>query len=148
MKTLKGRKAVIVLSDRIDAGSKSSLNDAVASALRSGTIVYSILFYDPDMYRNAAVLTSQRIQKGEVGVLGKDVLRRLSSPTGGRVFEVSKRMPLDKIYEAIEEELRHRYSIGYTPDATASAGYRRVRLTTRNKSLVVEAPEGYYPAVE
>ena len=47
---------------------------------------------------------------------------------------------------AIEEDLRNQYSIGYSPDATAAAGYRRIHLRTKQKGLTVQTREGYYPA--
>ena len=47
-----GRKAVIVLSDGVDMGSKESLEAAIESAQRANTIVYSILFKDDEAYGN------------------------------------------------------------------------------------------------
>jgi von Willebrand factor type A domain len=44
MKKQTGRKAVIVLSDGVDRGSKTSLESAIESAQRADTVVYSIYF--------------------------------------------------------------------------------------------------------
>jgi VWFA-related protein len=44
MKKQQGRKALIVLSDGVDRGSKESLNTAIESAQRADTEVYSIYF--------------------------------------------------------------------------------------------------------
>ena len=46
---------------------------------------------------------------------GKKILERISKETGGHLFEVSKKQPIDQIYSTIKEELRNQYSIGYTP---------------------------------
>ncbi|MGH9530049.1 MAG: VWA domain-containing protein, partial [Terriglobales bacterium] len=69
-----------------------------------------------------------------------------SKETGGRLFEVSKKEPMDQIYSQIEEELRNQYSLGYTPDrSTADApGYRKIELTTKQKGLTVQTRAGYY----
>ncbi|MFY9689669.1 MAG: hypothetical protein WAJ86_07020, partial [Candidatus Acidiferrales bacterium] len=76
---------------------------------------------------------------------GKKVLDRISTQTGGRLFEVSKKMPVDQIYAAIEEELRNQYSLGYSPSpADTGAGYHKIHLTTTNKELTVQARDGYY----
>ena len=84
-------------------------------------------------------------RRGEVD--GRQVLERISRETGGRYFEVSKKQPIDTVYESLEEELRSQYSIGYTPDsANTSDEYRRIHLTTKQKSLVVQTREGYYPS--
>src|SRR6516164_3080419 len=49
-----GRKALIILSDGVDQGSKVSLARAIESAQRANTLVYTILFADPDAYNNVA----------------------------------------------------------------------------------------------
>lgn len=49
-----GRKALIVLSDGVDQGSKVSLSRAIEAAQRSDTLVYTILFTDPQAYNNTA----------------------------------------------------------------------------------------------
>lgn len=49
-----GRKALIILSDGVDQGSKVSLNRAIEAAQRSDTLVYTILFADPQAYNNLA----------------------------------------------------------------------------------------------
>lgn len=46
MKKQQGRKALIILSDGVDHGSKESLADAIEAAQRADTVVYSILFAD------------------------------------------------------------------------------------------------------
>ncbi len=49
-----GRKALIILSDGVDQGSKVSLNRAIEAAQRADTLVYTILFTDPQAYNNMA----------------------------------------------------------------------------------------------
>jgi len=44
MRKQKGRKALIVLSDGVDKGSKESLESAVEAALRADTVIYAIYF--------------------------------------------------------------------------------------------------------
>src|SRR5271166_3570046 len=50
MQKQQGRKAIILLTDGVDQGSKYSLDHAIEAAQRSDTMVYSILFADPDAY--------------------------------------------------------------------------------------------------
>jgi VWFA-related protein len=45
-----GRKALIILSDGVDNASRISLERAIESAQRADTMVYSILFADPEAY--------------------------------------------------------------------------------------------------
>ena len=115
----------------------------VESAQRADTLVYGVLFADPDAYGGMGRRPGMvRIPMDPAD--GKKVLDRISRETGGRFFEVSKRQPIEKVFAAIEEDLRNQYSIGYTPDRTDTAGYRSVHLTAKQKGLIVQTREGYY----
>jgi VWFA-related protein len=146
MKKQAGRKALILLTDGVDTGSKVSLSRAVESAQRSDTLVYGVLFADNEGYGGGGIVFGGRgrIPMGQVD--GKKVLDKISRETGGRFFEVSKRQPIEKVFAAIEEDLRNQYSIGYTPDGTNTSGYRSVHLTAKQKGLIVQTREGYYPS--
>jgi VWFA-related protein len=169
MEKQQGRKAVIVLSDGVDTGSRESLDEAIESAQRANTLVYSILFKDDEAYGNGGGLGRAGISipglggpgigRGGMGgpgrggrrfpeehADGKKVLERISKETGGRFFEVSKKEPVDQIYAQIEEELRNQYSLGYTPDRAnaAESGYHKIQVAARQRDLVVQAREGYY----
>ena len=47
MKKQQGRKALIILTDGVDRGSKTYLESAIESAQRADTVVYSIYFAEP-----------------------------------------------------------------------------------------------------
>jgi VWFA-related protein len=152
-----GRKALIVLSDGVDRGSKETLVDAITAAQRADTVVYSILFADeqhmqnpfggfgggPGMGRHGGGGGGNRFPQGERPD-GKKILDRISRETGGRVFEVSKKQTVDQIYASISEELRSQYNIGYTPAADVASGYHKIHLTTKQKDMTVQARDGYY----
>ncbi len=157
MKKQQGRKALIILSDGVDSGSKESLFSAIESAQRADTVVYSILFKDEEPRDNGRGFGLGGMGRhGGMGGPGgsryprqerpdgKKILERISKETGGRVFEVTKKQPIDEIYSEIEEELRNQYSLGYTPGAEAGAGYHKIVLTTKKNDLVVQTREGYY----
>jgi VWFA-related protein len=127
----------------VDTGSKVSLSSAVEAAQRADTLVCSILFEDAEMYGGGFGRMGGRGQMG--GANGKKVLDQISRETGGRFFEVSKKQTLAKVYDEIDEDLRHQYSLGYSPDRTeAGGGYHKIRLTTKQKGLTVQTREGYY----
>jgi VWFA-related protein len=156
MKKQQGRKALILLTDGVDNGSKTYLNDAIAAAQKSDTLVYSILFADAESYRQpVGGFGGRGMRRGggmgrrpmEQRPDGKNVLRQISKETGGSFFEVSKKTPIDAIYDKIQEELRNQYNIGYTSDKTdPTPGFRAIKLTTRKQGMVVQARQGYYPA--
>jgi VWFA-related protein len=162
MKKQQGRKAVIVLSDGVDRGSKESLETAIATAQQADTVVYSILYKDEEGYGEHRGGFGMGGPMGGGGMGrhgggghrypqesrpdGKKILARISEATGGRLFEVSKKQSVDQIYVQIEDELRNQYSIGYTPDrgGAAEAGYHKLLLATKHKDFVVQTREGYY----
>jgi VWFA-related protein len=166
MKKQQGRKALIVLTDGVDHGSKESLETAIESAQRADTLVYSILFSGDEGGGGRGGFGGPRIGMGgggmgwpgggggggghrrypqEESVDGKKVLERLSRETGAHMYEVSKKESIEEIYARIEEELRHQYSIGYTPDrANPGMGYHKILLTTKQKDLAVQTRDGYY----
>ena len=161
-----GRKALIVLSDGVDQGSKESLETAIESAQRANTIVYSILFKDDEAYGNGGGgfgrtgisipgMGGPGMGRGGMGggrggrrfpeehADGKKVLERISRETGGRLFQVSKKEPVNQIYSQIQEELRNQYSLGYTPNPL-EPGYHKIQVAATKKDLVVQARDGYY----
>jgi VWFA-related protein len=174
LKKQKGRKALIVLSDGVDRGSKETLEHAIETAQRADTIVYSILFVDEEAYSSGGFGRPNGGYGGGGGggpygggpygggggggrrggggpqrfpeerPDGRKILARISSETGGRLFEVTKKQTVDQIYRQIEEELRSQYSLGYTPDSSSGLGYHKLHLTAKQKDLVVQARQGYY----
>ncbi len=154
MKKQSGRKALIMLTDGVDTGSKVSITSAIESAQRADTLVYSILFADRDAYGGGmgrGGFGGPGMGRGRGGGSprrqeehpdGKKVLERLSKETGGGFFEVSKKQTIEKIYDQIQEELRNQYSLGYS--AQAGTGYRKIHLTVKKNGLIVQTRDGYY----
>jgi VWFA-related protein len=158
MRKQTGRKALILLSDGVDTGSKVTLAQSIESAQRADTLVYSILFADPNgngggfggggfggrgMGRHGGMGRPPMANRPD----GKKVLEQISRETGGQFFEVTHKQPINKVFEIIEEDLRNQYNLGYTPDrAEASGGYRHIHLAAKQKGLIVQTREGYYPA--
>jgi VWFA-related protein len=163
-----GRKALIVLSDGVDRGSKESLQSAIEAAERADTSVYCVLFKGVEEdhgnrggfgfpgggggggmggggmgghHRGGG--EGQRYPQEERPD-GKKVLEQIAKETGGRFFEASKKQPLDQIYSSIEEDLRNQYSLGFTPDEADSGGYHKLVLTTKQNDTVVQTRDGFY----
>ncbi|MGA2134513.1 MAG: VWA domain-containing protein [Bryobacteraceae bacterium] len=163
MRKQKGRKAVVVLTDGVDRGSKVSIGEAIEAAQRSDTVVYSIYFASnegagrgfggPGMGRGGGWGRGGGMGRGggrypqEDRPDGKKILRKISKATGGAFAEVTKKDTVDKIYDRFQDELRNQYSLGYVSDqpATESGGYRTISLIVEKKNMTVQTREGYYP---
>ena len=158
MRKQQGRKALILLTDGVDNGSKVPLSQAIESAQRANTLVYSILFegeenqnqqqpfggggFGGGRRRGGGFPPPQQRQRPD----GKRVLEQMSRETGGGFFEVSRKLSIDQIYDRIEEELRNQYNLGFTPENTnAGSGFRRISVTVKQKNMIVQTRQGYYP---
>lgn len=148
MRKQPGRKALIVLSDGVDMSSRVSITEAIEAAQRSDTLVYAIRFFDERARGGFPGFPGGR--RGGDGRIpdvpdGKKILERIAKETGGGYFEVSGKQPITRIFSRIEEELRNQYNLGYTSDTTnAAEGFRKIRVTTKKRGLVVQARDGYY----
>ena len=134
----KGRKAMVLLSDGGDNGSRRTLADAIEQAQRADVQVYSVLYsmFDTLNNNNGAP---------PAGNPGLEALQKLSDSTGGRVFIVGRNNSLRQIYGEIREDLRLQYELGYRPPQdTRPNSYHKIELKTKEKKLTVQARKGYF----
>lgn len=129
-----GRKAIILITDGEDEGSKLSMKDAIEAAQKADAIIYSILYVDRPFYGGF-----------NIGYSGESVLKQMSEETGGRLFTVGGRNTLDAIFGQIQEEMRTQYLIGYTPtNSNKDGSFRKIDLKTHDKNFRVQVRKGYY----
>jgi VWFA-related protein len=128
-----GRKAMILLTDGEDQGSKLKLRDAVEAAQKSDSIVYVLLIADRAAY-------------GFGGYSGDSEMKKMTEQTGGRVIEVGNNQEkLKKAFDQIAAELRSQYNIGYVPtNSTKDGTFRKVEVRPHGKDYRVQARAGYY----
>jgi VWFA-related protein len=121
-----GRKAMLIISDGLDNGSRMHIEEALEAVQETNTIVYGIC-YDQKFF-------------------GCEFLKSLAEPTGGRMFDASKkRKSLGEIYQSIEDELRSQYAIGYVPvNQTHDGKFRKLAVKLDSPGLRVSVRRGYY----
>jgi Ca-activated chloride channel family protein len=133
----KGRKAMVILSDGGDNGSRRSLAEAIEQAQRGDVQIYAILYTMWD--GGSGVGSHTAIDPG------LEALRKLSESTGGRVFAVSRTLSLREIYAQIGEDLRLQYELGYKPPSdTKPDSYHKLELKAKDKKLTVQARKGFF----
>lgn len=188
LKNQTGRKAIVILGDGDDMGSKMTKYQAIRAAQKADASIYCIRIVDESFGKDKS---SHRRFSLPVGLPipgvpgmggpgggggggggqgpggggqgpggggggsgspdrkeGKKNMEDLAAQTGGALFEVSKKQSLKEIYSKIEQELRSQYSLGYTPEATAKEGFRRLKVSVKPKDLIVQARDGYYAGSE
>jgi VWFA-related protein len=127
-----GRKAMILLTDGQDEGSRLKIQDAIEAAQKADSIVYVLLCADRGFY-------------GSIGYSGEGDMKKLTEQTGGRVINVGNKF--DKLKEAFDQiaaELRSQYNIGYTPsNAKLDGGYRKLEIKCK-QNYKIQARAGYY----
>src|SRR5262249_46873067 len=123
-----GRKALVIVTDAFDEGSKLHVQDAIEAAQRTDTVVHILLIGDPRNFR-----------------VDEGAAKKLTDETGGRTIVVSNEKKLEDAFQQISEELRSQYTLGYTSTNSAHDGsYRKIRVETTQKDLEVVTRRGYY----
>jgi VWFA-related protein len=125
-----GRKAMVVLTDGVDQGSRLRLKDAIEAAQKADAICYVLLISDPHW--------------------GSDPheMSEMAEQTGGRVITVNKPDKLPQAFKEISDELRSQYSIGYTPTNEKHDGsFRKIELKSKD-GYKIQARKGYYAPID
>jgi VWFA-related protein len=124
-----GRKALIILTDADDNGSKMRIEDAVEAAQRADTVIHVLVVYD---------------SRGPFGS-NFGAAKKLAEETGGRAIDVRSQKDLLKAFDEISEELRTEYSLGYYPtNPKLDGSYRKLKVELTNKDYKALTRKGYY----
>ena len=133
-----GRKAIIILTDGEDEGSREKIADAIGAANRNNVIIYIVLCADREMYWS----------QGE-GYFGYGYAKRIADETGGRLINVGNNgNKMQAAFQQIQDELRTQYVASYTPsNAKADGTFRKVTVDCHGdagQDLKVQVRKGYY----
>jgi len=127
LSTEAGRKAIVIVTDAQDEGSKVRLEEAIEAAQRTDTVIHILLVADPHFGGNSGVA------------------HKITEETGGRMIVANSEKHLAEAFDQISEELRSQYTLGYYPTNTAHDGkFRKIKIDMANHDLKVLARKGYY----
>lgn len=131
------KKALLIISDGQDNASRYNFGEVRRLMKESDVVVYAV-----------GILDGRDASSAE-GMLGKSFLDELTSVTGGKSFYPETDVEMDEIFERIALELRHQYSIGYTPaDFQTDGKWHKVRVKVKPPRglprLTVRSREGYF----
>lgn len=131
------KRALMIISDGQDNASRYNFGEVRRLMKESDVVTYAVGIMDGgDM-------------SGSLGMQGQAFLDELTSVTGGKSFYPQTDVEMDEIFERIALELRHQYSIGYTPkDFQPNGKWRKVKIKVKPPRgmprLTVRGREGYY----
>jgi VWFA-related protein len=129
-----GRKAMIILTDGEDQGSRTKIQDAVAAAQRSNAIIYVILIADTGFYGGF-----------NMGYSGYSAAKKLSEETGGRLINVGNNAKkLEAAFQQIQDELRTQYVGTYTSSNGKMDGSFRHVAVSCGEGTHVQVRKGYF----
>lgn len=121
-----GRKALVILTDAQDSGSRVRAQEAIEAAQRTDTVVHVLLIAPPFGGNEGAA-------------------KKLTDETGGRTIVVRNEKNLEQAFDQISEELRSQYTLGYYSTHTARDGsFRKVKVESTRKDVDVLTRRGYY----
>lgn len=131
------KKALLIISDGQDNASRYNFGEVRRLMKESDVVVYAV-----------GILDGRDAGSSE-GMQGQAFLDELTSVTGGKSFYPNTDVEMDEIFERIALELRHQYSIGYTPnDFQPDGKWRKVKVRVKPPRglprLTVRSREGYY----
>jgi VWFA-related protein len=130
-----GRKAMVLITDGVDQGSRLKKEAAIEAAQKADSIIYGIYYVDRAAY----------FGHGFGFGVSDGPLRQMSEETGGRLLRVDGKHTLNDIFNQIQEEMRSQYSIGFTSTNPRKDGsFRRLEIKTKDKAQKVQARKGYY----
>ena len=131
------KRALIIISDGQDNASRYNFNEVRRLMKESDVVTYAVGIL------GGADATSM------TGMQGQAFLDELTSVSGGKSFYPQSDVEMDEIFERIALELRHQYSIGYTPkDFQPDGKWRKVKVKVKPPRglprLTVRSRDGYY----
>ncbi len=131
------KRALLIISDGQDNASRYNFGEVRR------------LMKEADVVTYAVGIIGGSDATSSVGMQGQSFLDEISSVSGGKSFYPQSDVELDEIFERIALELRHQYSIGYTPkDFEPDGKWRKVKTKVKPPRglprLTVRGREGYY----
>lgn len=126
---VRGRKAMVVLSDGKDNASRMDFDRVLDYAARAGVTVYTI-----------------GVDLSLLDVKTRSQLTRLAEVTGGQSFFLPRNPDLAAVTTQIDRELRTQYLLAYTSNSQAPREqFRRVTVRVKKPDLEVRTLAGYFP---
>ena len=130
---IQGRKAIVLMTDGVDGGSKTaSLKQNLRDAEEANVVIYTVQYNTlPQLPERLSQISNLKAREHvrtkmikEYGV-GSNYLQFLAEKTGGRLYKAETLSDVPQAFDAITDELGRQYSLGYYPKGQAQPGEKR-----------------------
>lgn len=124
------KRVMLLISDGGDTASTHKFGQVLRMAEAANVIIYAIGLLDP--------LSADQ---------NPDVLRKFARETGGEAYFPNSTIEVVSTCIAIASDIRHQYTLGYTPPETGKGRYRSIRVVVHAPGrgrLFVRARKGYF----
>jgi Ca-activated chloride channel family protein len=151
MAAIQGRKAIVLLTDGVDSGSKQSHKQNLRDAEEANVVIYTVRYNTlPQLPQRLSQIINPKARAHVEArmikeyAVGANYLQTLAEKTGGRLYHAETLLDVPSAFGAITEELGRQYSLGYYPKGQAKSGEKReIKVKTRLPNLVVRARQSY-----
>ena len=140
MRTVQGRRVLLLVSDGEDTYSRANLRDAIDIAQRTETTIFAI------STKAGFLATVPGVEAGQVADKKDRDLQTLAEETGGMAFFTGDMLSLERSFSRISKELRAQYLVTYNPTNKNYDGTFRkidVKLVDGRGGLKVRTKRGY-----
>ena len=138
----KEKRAILILSDGEDTGSRAKLDDAVEAVRRSEVPVYSIGI---EMEGEAPDRDGRSLWKRLRGFGPVEALERLTEGTGGWTYPIVAAKRCKEVCLLVADELRNQYLLAYYPtNETHDGRWRTINVRTTRPGVTLSTRTGYY----
>lgn len=143
LKSVEGRRVIVIVSDGEDTLSDSTFENTVKAAQSANCQIYVVKTKDFENYKQTG------IRGGNANIRALTAERRmqeLASQTGGAVYSPIDEKELELSFNRISAELSDQYILSYYPSETSTGGqFRNIALRVKTReNLTVRARKGYY----
>ncbi len=138
---IEGRKALVIFSDGADnqlaeptKGSKATFDQLRQVVREKDCLIYTVLLlpYDPESARDQVLRQAEQ------------QMQLLAEETGGKSFRPKKARDLAGTYGEIASDLRHVYTLTFTPAEHESRGWHELRVEVpRHQGFITRCRKGY-----
>jgi Ca-activated chloride channel family protein len=149
---IQGRKAIVLMTDGVDGGSKkASHKQNIRDAEEANVVIYTVRYNTlPQLPERLSQIANPKarahVQARMIKeyAVGATYLQSLAEKTGGRLYHAESLSDVPQAFSAITDELGRQYSLGYYPKGHAKPGEKRdIKVKTRLANLVVRARQSY-----